>query len=76
MTVPHAVRNRNSEPREAPELVPLAVYTSGEAAAILRVSVRKLRQLTAAGDLRTLPYATGKALFSGQELARYIGAAS
>ena len=57
----------------APRLMPLAVYTSEEAASILRVSLRKLREMTKAGELRALPYATGKLLFAGHELARCIG---
>jgi len=57
----------------APRLTPLAVYTSDEAASILRVSLRKLRLMTQAGELHALPYATGKLLFAGHELARCIG---
>jgi Helix-turn-helix domain len=60
----------------APRLMPLAVYTSEEAASILRVSIRKLREMTQAGELHALPYATGKLLFAGHELARCIGVAS
>ena len=60
----------------APRLMPLAVYTSDEAASILRVSIRKLRLMTQAGELHALPYATGKLLFAGHELARCIGVAS
>jgi len=60
----------------APRLMPLAVYTSDEAASILRVSIRKLRLMTQAGELHALPYATGKLLFAGHELARVIGVAS
>lgn len=58
----------------APRLMPLAVYTSDEAASILRVSLRKLREMTRTGELHALPYATGKLLFAGHDLARFIGA--
>jgi len=61
-------------PDTAPRLMPLAVYTSDETALILRVSLRKLRQMTKTKELRALPYATGKLLFAGHELARFIGA--
>jgi len=46
----------------APRLIPLAVYTSDEAASILRVSLRKLREMTKTHELHALPYATGKLL--------------
>ena len=50
-----------------------AVYTASEAAERLRISSRHLRKLVAAGRLRPLPYCVGKFLFSGSELARFIG---
>ena len=60
----------------ASELHPLAVYSATEAAGILRESVRKLRDQVKAGQLHPLPYATGKHLFSGAELIRFIGGPS
>ena len=70
------VTGATTMPDAAPRLTPLAVFTSNEAASILRVSLHKLRQMTQAGELHALPYATGKLLFAGHELARVIGAAS
>jgi hypothetical protein len=68
-----AQMSSSTQTQAAPELKPLAVYTSAESAQIMRISLRKLRQLVANGELKPLEYATGKALFSGRDLARYIG---
>lgn len=53
--------------------MPPKVYTAEEAASILRVSLRKLREMHDAGVIQQLPYATGKALFSHREVARVAG---
>ena len=48
---------------------PLAVYTIRESAQLLRVSVRKLRDLEADGAMRRCPH-TRNMLFLGEELLR------
>lgn len=55
------------------ELKPLAVYDKSESAQLLHIGVRKLSQLVAEGKIKPLPYCTGKHLFSGRELAAFIG---
>lgn len=49
-----------------------AVYTAAETAAILRIRQDKLRELVAAGVLSPLAYTTGKRLFSGAEIERFL----
>lgn len=51
-------------------LVPLAIYTVEEAAAVLRVSEARVRNLVAAGHLRPLRY-TAKYRFWGEDLITY-----
>ena len=50
---------------------PLAVYRADEAARILRVSVRKLRQIVKAGRLRPQGYAR-QHLFFGADLIAFL----
>jgi hypothetical protein len=50
---------------------PLAVYRADEAATILRVSIRKLRQLVKAGRLRPQGYSRCH-LFFGRDLIAFL----
>ena len=51
-------------------LIPLAIYTVEEAAAVLRVSEARVRSLVAAGQLRPLRH-TAKYRFWGEDLITF-----